>query len=201
MPATRGTLGWAASLSVCIAGWLIAHALAYRLLASGDGSHGTVVEASGHGQMAFSPSLMTVSAAVLLLAFACAVVAGARGRTPASVPVAPFALLPLLDFVCHTALESLQHGEVSAGAALEPVFLLGLAIQLPLALGALLLMRAAQAWAEGLGRGLTPRWRPRALPPASPALLRLLLRTEHRPVISALASGCAERGPPVSAAV
>ena len=197
MPATRGTLGWAASLSVCVAGWLIAHALAYRVLASGDGGPGPLVEASGHGQMAFSPYLMAVSATVLLLALACTVVAGATRRTPTAVPVAPFALLPVLDFVCHTLLESLQHaGEVSAGAALEPVFLLGLALQLPLALGALLLMRAARALAEGLGRGLTPRWRPRALAPALPALVRLLLGTDHRPTMSALASGCAERGPP-----
>ena len=200
MPTPQGPFGWAASLSVCVAGWLIAHALAYRLLASGDGGHRGVVEMSGHGHVAFSPYLMAASAAVLLLALAGAVVAGATGRTRPAVPAAPFALLPVLDFVCHAVLESLRHGgDVSAGAALEPVFVIGLAFQVPLALGALLLTRAAQAWAEGLGRGLTPRWRPRALAPALPALLRLLLRTAHRPTISALASGCAERGPPVSA--
>ena len=197
MPTTQGLLGWAASLSVCVAGWLIAHALAYRLVAFGDGRHGEVVEASGHGHLAFSPHLMAVSAAVLLLASAGAAVAGAMHRTRPAVPAAPFALLPVLDFVCHTVLESLQQaGELSAGAPLERVFLLGLALQMPLALGALLATRAAQAWAEGLGRGLTPRWRPRALAPALPALVRLLLGTDHRPTMSALASGCAERGPP-----
>lgn len=201
MPTPRGPLGWAASLSVCVAAWLIAHALAYRLLAAGDGGHRAVVEASGHGHVAFSPHLMLVSTAVLLLAFAGAVVAGATGRARPAVPVAPFALLPVLDFVCQTVLRSLQRaGDVSAAAALEPVFLIGLAFQVPLALGALLLTRAAQAWAGGLGRGLTPRWRQRALPPVLPAQLRLLLATEHRPAISPLASGCVERGPPVSAA-
>jgi hypothetical protein len=182
-----------------VAGWLIAHALAYRLLALGEAGHGGVLEASGHAHVAFSRYLMALSAAVLLLAFAGAVVAGATGRARLAVPVAPFALLPVLDFVSHGVLESLQHArEVSAGAALEPVFILGLAFQVPLALAALLLTRAVHAWAEGFGRGLTPRWRPRALAPALPAVLRLLPGSEHRPMISALASGCAERGPPVS---
>jgi hypothetical protein len=118
------------------------------------------------------------------------------------VPVAPFVVLPLMDFICHMVLESLQHGRVvSAGAALEPVFLVGLALQVPLALGAVLLVRAALAWAEGLGRTLTPRWRPRPLALASPAPPRLLIGTEHRPIIPALASGYAERGPPASALV
>jgi hypothetical protein len=200
MPITRERLlFWSASLSVCVAGWLIAHALAYRLVASGDeGSH-ALVQGTGHGHLAFSPYLIAGSAAVLVLALGGAVVAGATGRTRPAVPLAPFVLLPLLDFVCHMVLESLQHGgEVSPGAALEPVFLVGLVFQVPLALATLLLARAAMRWAEGLGRGLTPRWRPRPPGLALPAPPRLLIGTEHRPSIPALAWGYTERGPPTS---
>jgi hypothetical protein len=196
MPTTR-PLVWAASLSVCTAGWLIAHSLAYRLSASGDESSGALVERTGHGHLAFSPSLIALSAAVLLLALAGAVVAGATRRTRPAVPLAPYILLPLVDFAGHTVLESTRDGHVdSAGAALEPVFLVGLALQVPLALLAALLVRAALVWAEGLGRGLTPRCGLRPLAAAVAAPPRLLLGVEHRPSIPALASGCAQRGPP-----
>jgi hypothetical protein len=140
-----------------------------------------------------------VSVTVLLVAFGGAVVAGVTRRARPGVPLAPFVLLPLLDFISHVGLESLQHGgEVSAGAALEPVFLVGLALQVPFALAVLVLVRAALAWAEGVGRGLTLRWHPHAFAPAVPAPATLLIGTEHRPIIPALASGCAERGPPPS---
>jgi hypothetical protein len=184
-------------MSVCVAGWLIAHALAYRLLASGDGGTGALVERTGHGHLAFSPYLIAASATVILLAVGAAVVAGTTRRTRPAVPLPYVVVLPLLDFVSHTALESVHSGHVvSTAAALEPVFLVGLALQVPLALAALLLARVALAWAEGLGRGLTPRWRPRPLALASPAPPRLLIGTEHRPIIPALCSCCAERGPP-----
>jgi hypothetical protein len=198
MPTIGGRLVWPASLSVCVAGWLIAHSLAYRLVASVGEGDGALVEHSGHGQLAFSPYVMAVSVAVLVLALSGAVVAGVARRARAGVPLAPFVLLPLVDFACHAGLEWLQHGGgVSFAAALEPVFGLGLALQLPLALAALLLVRAALAWAEGLGRGLTPRWCPRPRASAAPAPLRRLVASEHRPILPALASGCSERGPPL----
>ena len=197
MPPDLGPLVWSGSL--CVSGWLLAHALAYRLVASGDEGSGALVERTVHGTLAFSPFLVAMSAAVLLLGVVGAAVAGATGHTRPALPLAPFVLLPLLDFVNHTVRESVQHGDVvSIGTALEPVFLVGLALQVPLALAALLLARAALVWAEGLGRGLTPRWRPRPRTLALPAPPRLLIGTEHRPIIPVLASGCAERGPPVS---
>ena len=156
---------WAVSLSVCVAGWLIAHSFAYRLVAAGDERSGALVEGSGHGHMTFSPHLMAGSVTVLLLALGVAVAAGATRRARPDVPLAPFALLPL---------------------------------QVPFALLALLLARTTLAWAEGVGRGLTPRWRPRPVAHASPTPPRLLLGSEHRPIIPALASGCAQRGPPAA---
>jgi hypothetical protein len=200
--ATRAPFVWAASLLVCVAGWLIAHSLAYRLIASGDEGSGTLVEQTGHGHLAFSPYLMAVSATVLLLALVGAVVAGVARRPRPAVPWAPFVVLPPLDFICHMLLESVPYGRVvSVDVALEAVFLLGLALQVPFALAALLLARTALAWAEGLGRALTLRWRPRPLALASPAPPRLLSGSEHRPIITALASGYSQRGPPSSALV
>jgi hypothetical protein len=199
MPTTQGPLVWPASLSVCVAGWLIAHSFAYRLVASGHESSGALVERTGHGHLAFSPYLMAVSVTVLLLALVGAVAAGATRRARPGVPLAPFVLLPLLDFISHVGLGSLQHGgEVSASAALEPVFLVGLGLQVPFALAALLLARTAMAWAEGFGRGLSLRWRPRTHWLAVPAPPRFVIGTEHRPIIPVLASGCAQRGPPAA---
>ena len=105
----------------------------------------------------------------------------------------------LVDFAGHTVLEYLHGGHgVTTGTALEPVFLVGLALQVPLALAALLLARAALTWAERLGRGMTPRLRPRPPALASPAPPKLLIGTEHRPIVPALASGYAQRGPPAA---
>lgn len=190
MPTARRPLVWAASSSVCVAGWLIAHSLAYRLVASGDESSGALIERTGHGHLAFSPYLIALSAAVLLLALAGTVVAGAMRRPRPAVPLVPYVLLPLVDFASHTMLD----GHVVS--PLESVFLVGLALQVPLALAALALARAALAWAEGLGRGMTPRWCPRPLALAVAAPPRLLIGVEHRPSIPALASGRAQRGPP-----
>ena len=165
-----------------------------RVPGEGDGA---LVEHTGHGHLAFSPYVMAVSVAVLVVALGGAVVAGVARRARSGVPLAPFVLMPLVDFVCHAGLEWLQHGGgVSVGAALEPVFLVGLALQVPFALAALLLVRVALAGAEGLGRGLSARWCPRPVASAAPAPVRLLIGTEHRPIIPVLASGCAERGPP-----
>ena len=199
MPTSRGPLVWSASLPVCVAGWLIAHSLAYRLIASADGGHGVAVEGTGHGHVAFSPYLLALSVAILLLALAGAIVAGATRRTRPPVPLAPYLLLPLVDFASHTVLENLHSGQgVATGAALEPVFLVGLVVQIPLALAALLLARVTLAWAEGLGRGMTPRWRPGPPALALPTPPKLLVGTEHRPIVPALASGGAQRGPPAA---
>ena len=199
MPTSRRPLVWSASLPVCVAGWLIAHSLAYRLIAAADGGHGVALEGTGHGDVAFSPYLIALSVAIVLLALAGAVIAGATRRTRPPVPLAPYLLLPLVDFASHSVLEYLHSGQgVATGAAPEPVFLVGLALQVPLGLAALLLARAGLAWAEGLGRGMTPRWRPGQPALASPALPKLLIGTEHRPIVPALASGCAQRGPPAA---
>jgi hypothetical protein len=194
---TRAPVVWAVSLPVCVAGWLTAHSLAYRLLASGDEGTTALVDGSSHGYLAHSPHVLAASGTVLLLAVAGTILAGAAGRRRPAVPLAPIVVLPLLDFALHTMLASSEHGrEVSAATALEPVFLAGVALQVPLALAALLLARAALAWAEGAGRGLPPRWRPRLRALVSPAGVRMLCGTEHRPAMSALASGYAQRGPP-----
>ena len=194
MPTAWRPLVWAASSSVCVAGWLIAHSLAYRLIASGDESSGALIERTGHGHLAFSPYLTALSAAVLLLALAGAVVAGAMRRPRPAVPLVPYILLPLADFAGHTMLESARDGHVVS--TLDSVFLVGLALQVPLALVALQLARLALAWAEGVGRGLTPRWCPCPLALTVAAPPRLLIGVDHRPSIPALASGRAQRGPP-----
>jgi hypothetical protein len=197
MPTHRAPAACAASLSVCLAAWLIAHSLAYRLVGSEQEGGAALAERPGHGELAFSPYLTAVSVTVLLLALAGAVAAGAAHRARPALPRTPFVVLPLLDFVSHVVVDSLHHGgAVPAGAALEPVLLLALALQVAFALAALLLARTALGWAERLGRDLMLRWRPRALAPASPAQPRLLSGTEHRPIIPALASGYAQRGPP-----
>jgi hypothetical protein len=91
--------------------------------------------------------------------------------------------------------ELVEHGVHAGGsplgAALEPTFLVGLLLQLPFALAALLVARALLALGGAIRRllGATPRL---ALPGLAPAPVGI----PELPRIAALALGYGERGPP-----
>jgi hypothetical protein len=129
---------WLLSLPLLAVAWLSAHALAYELVP---------VEQHGHGYLAQAPLFLTLCAATASLALA-ARMAGRRGR---ALPSWPAGLLPLLGFALQEHLErGLALGAVPWATALEPVFLLGLALQLPFALAALLVARALTAVADAI---------------------------------------------------
>jgi hypothetical protein len=119
----------------------------------------------------------------------------ARGRSPAHVPGWRFAALPLLGFALQEHLERLFHdGAFPVGAALEPTFALGLALQLPFALAALVVARVLLGAARELGRALATLAaagpRPRPLRSDFPAPVA------DRPRVATAALGYGERGPP-----
>jgi hypothetical protein len=173
----RRRLVWLLSLPLATAGWLAAHSLAYSLVAPHD----------HHGGGLAAPILVACAITVLL---AVAIHDGVRRSAPARVPAWPVALLPPLGFVVQEHLERLiELNAVPWLTVLEPVFLVGLALQLPVALAVVALARAVLAVGHALGRylsvpqvprprscGLTP---PRGAPVA-PVLARLpVLATGH----------------------
>ena len=111
---------WPLVLTLSSAGVLVGHELAYRL--TGAGSEGL------HGYLAHAPQLLVA------LSLPAVAVALSGGRTRPPHPWA-FGLLGTGGFAAMEHLERLAHGGVPF-LLTNPLFLLGLALQLPFALAA-----------------------------------------------------------------
>jgi hypothetical protein len=190
----RRHLAWLVSLPLVAVGSLLAHAASYRLAAPGDPEHARLLAESGHRYLTeWGPLLAAALLTLLALGVTIVALEGARGQARPSASIWPFALLPLLGFALQEHLERLIHlGRFPYEAVLEPTFLVGILLQLPFVLAALLVARALIAATHVLGRTLAgedkdlPAPLPLALAPAGVEL----------PLIALLALGHAERGPP-----
>jgi hypothetical protein len=143
------------ALPVTVVAWLGAHELAYGLAFSGEHARTHALAASGHGYLEHAPLLVALCLTVAAGGF----VARALGRPSGSrtLPTAGFAALPLFGFALQEHLERLLNGAPDPwGTGLEPVFLIGLALQLPFGLAAGLLARALAAAADEVGAALAP---------------------------------------------
>jgi hypothetical protein len=179
----RRRLVWLLSLPLATAGWLVAHSLAYSLVAPHD----------HHGGVAATPILVACAITVLL---AVAIHDGFRRAAPARVPAWPVGLLPPLGFAVQEHLERLiELNELPVGTVLEPVFLVGMALQLPVALVLLGLVTVVVAAGHALGRELAVPWtpRPRSCAVAPPLAARSAPDLTRPPV---LATGLGGRAPP-----
>ena len=161
------------ALPVVASGTFAAHAAAYRLL--GAPSEGV------HGYLAHVPQLLALLTLPALLA---AAVAG-RSRTPKAWP---FAVAALSTFVLQEHLERLAHTGHVPFLLDRPVFLLGLALQLPFALVAWLGARWLLRVAQGPGA--------RGLPRVPGLLLPLPEPSGIAPRPSAVRSPASPRAPP-----
>ena len=169
----RTLAAWLVALPAAAGGVLAAHAAAYGLVGGGaDAEHG------------YLPLAEASVCALLALGLVAALLA-ARAGAPARPHALAFALAPPLAFLLQ------ETAERSFAPPLEPVVLLGLALQLPFAalayLAARLLLRAAAALAPA------PRPHPGA---ARPVHVRPLFAAP-RPALVPARHG---RGPPLSTA-
>jgi hypothetical protein len=169
----RRALIWLLTLALTAAGVLVGHAVAYRL--TGTGSEGV------HEYLAHAPQLVAVLVTLTLGALAF------TSRAP-GIRAWPFPALALMGFAGQEHLERLLHTGELPWLLTRPVFLVGLALQLPVALCAWVLARR-------LLRAVTEA-APRRVPPQLPhwelALPDLAAASVERPV--ALAADA--RGPP-----
>lgn len=170
----RRRLAWRLALPLVAAGALSAHVLAYALVSSDHHSHSSVHAALAQWRVCVALCLALAIVAAVGYAFD-----GLSGRGGRAVPVWTFALLPPAGFVIQEQLEHLlAHGALSHTLAVEPVFVLGLLLQVPFAAAAYLVARAvvrvAVTLIQALGRerprlAATPL-RFRAIPDVSVAL-------------------------------
>ncbi len=190
----RRRLPWLVALPLMAAGSLAAHSLSYLVVSARA--------AEGGGEAPERASTGSGSYLVLflgILAATAVVAAGARlllDRPPQrGNKVSPwlFFVLPPLAFALQEFAERLLHAEAFPfHAALEPRFLLGLLLQLPFGLLALLLSRALLHVVERLVGELARARRPRYASTTSWSLRQAC----DLPRIPALALGYQERGPP-----
>jgi hypothetical protein len=175
-------LPWLLMLPLMAAGCLAAHSVAYRLVEP------TSAE-SAHGYLALAPLVLAVGIA---FGIAAAVRSALAGRLGAGGPAYLFALLPPLAFTLQEHLErAFQPAASTFETALEPGFLVGLALQLPFALLALVIARTLLRAVEAAGALLRP---PTAALRVPPALRPVYFVDAPRP--PALSSPHAGRAPP-----
>jgi len=180
---------WLLALPLTVLAWLGAHELAYGLAFSSGHERTHALAASGHGYLELTPLL----AAVCLTLAAAGFLARVAGRASCTLPAWAFGTLPLVGFAVQEHVERLLTGAASWGTALEPVFLVGLALQLPFGLAAALLARALLAAADELAAARAAPRRPRLRPAA---VLSAATEADLVPE-PALASRRAGRAPPV----
>jgi hypothetical protein len=160
-------LAWLLSLGLAAAGGLAAHSVAYRVAEPHDERREHLLEETGHGYL--DPALFgSLCVALVIVGFAGRMLASA-GRTDRP-PLWLFALAPPLGFTLQEHAERALHHDTLLLAALEPTFLVGLLLQLPFALAALLAARALFAAADAVARHIGAPPRSRLAPDASLAL-------------------------------
>jgi len=179
---------WLVSLPVVLAGCLTAHVAAYALVEPDGHARHELLAGTGHGYLAQLP-LLAAGGVILLLA--AALHHALRGRVGTRPRSLLFAVLPPVAFAFQEHVERLLHaGDVPLGTALEPTFVIGLALQIPFALLARVLARAVLGAADVLGTLLRRR------PTARPRVRVRLPLSAQLPRVDPLAAGAPGRGPP-----
>ena len=178
-------LPWLLSLSLMASGCLGAHSVAYRVVGPSGAE-------AGHGYLGLAPLVLAIGVAL-------GIVAAARSALPdqrwPGAPAHLFALLPPLAFTVQEHLERALQGGDALGTTLHPAFLLGFALQLPLAFCSLLVTRTLFRVAKATGALLWGRRMLRLRHPITrpPSFVLDAVR------VSALASAHAGRAPPLAA--
>jgi hypothetical protein len=188
-------LAWLLALPLVTAGSLASHTLAYRIAEPAPVARADLLQATGHGYMAAAPFFLAVGIA-FVAAGLLSIAARSRGGAATPPPAWPLALIAPLGFALQEHLERLvATGSFPVELVAQPVFLIGLALQLPFALVGVLTARWLSRAAEAVGRAIAAS--PPALP--RPAVAAASLVDALLPRRPALATGWGVRGPPSAA--
>jgi hypothetical protein len=190
----RRGLIWLLVAPLVVLGSQAAHALDYWFAAPHEHDRAELLAETGHGYLEQAPAAIALCLGLIVLALAGRFLrARGPGRPGGGLSLAPFAVLPLVAFALQEHLERLLHeGTFPAALLLDPIFLLGLALQLPFGYLGYLVGRALLGAADRLARSLGGRPAPGlALPPLLPAAV-----SADVPRLSPLATRLASRGPP-----
>lgn len=197
----RRLLALLVTLPLVLAGSCAAHQAGFALAAPDAASRGRLLEQTGHAWLSHLPLVAVALGSVLALGGMLAVRAELRDPGAVAARAWPYALVAPAAFAVQEHLERLLHsGRLPTDLIAEPAFAAGLALQLPVALLAVLAARAVLRSARRLGRALGAR-RARRPAPARVALGRLTVPAPSLPRPAVLAGGAAGRAPPAFAAI
>jgi hypothetical protein len=198
---TRGA-AWLISLPLAVASWLGAHCFAYWLVSPGAEQHMGLHAERGHAYLGYTPAIAVWALALVLAGLVLWVGQGLRGRRPSAPPLRLFALLPPVGFAVQEHLERLiGTGGIPPDLVLEPTFVVGLALQLPFAIVALLLAHALHAIGFGLGRVLARELVLREPICCAPRALWRVRTSTTLAALPVLAPGRGPRAPPLAGCV
>jgi hypothetical protein len=182
------------SLSLMVAGALVAHAVAYRLVNPAHHLDGHMYAEEAHGYLGDIHACLAICGAVAFLAAFASLLGRLRSGRALLAPLWAFAVVPPLGFTIQEHLEHvLETGSVPHTAALDPAFLVGLLLQLPFAFAAYFAGRVVLAVAVAIVETF------RAAPPLRLVACDALVPTaptRERPRLSLLALGYGQRAPP-----
>ena len=153
MTAAGHRLAWVLSLALSAAGALASHGLAYRIVEPDGERRHHLLEETGHGylNLELAGSLL---AALVVVGFTGCVLAGTRRRD--APPLWIFALAPPLEFALQEHAELVLHYHAFERSPIfTPVFLVGLGLQIPFALMALIAARTSRS-SRGAGEAIRP---------------------------------------------
>ena len=146
----RSNVAWLLSLPLSAAGMLLAHEFAWELAGHEHPAGGE------HGYLQYGAVFAAVITATVVVAATAQLVRGVSGVGIAGAPSARvFAIVPIIGFLLQEHLEHLvAERELEVTFFLSTPFLLGLALQLPFALAALILARLILGLVAGVARAV-----------------------------------------------
>jgi hypothetical protein len=188
----RRGLSWVLAAPLLATGVVVGHTLGYRWAVSDPHARAHLLQDTGHGYFAYLPLLLGVGVTLVLASLVARFRAAARGEGGTGSPPWLVATLPPVAFLAQELVERLLHtGHVHVSALGEPAVLIGLALQLPLALIALGLARLLGDVADAIGAALAHHLPPRL------SLVPAWVVVASSPVRCSVATrGWTERGPP-----
>ena len=176
-----------------LGGLLAGHALGYRLAFPDPHARADALGHGGHSYFSYLPFALTVSLCVLLAGLALQAISAFRAEPRRPVASPGIVLLTPAAFVAQEVTERILHaGHIPWTVVLQPAFLIGLALQLPFALAALLLALALDYVARAVGDALASVPRPMVQ-----IQVPVPVRVAATPRVAGLARGYGERAPPL----
>jgi hypothetical protein len=188
-------LAWLLAFVLTVAGWISAHEVAYRLALPHPHASGSDLVEARHAYLAYASLLVVLCLFIAVLCTAGLVLRPHGVRSPSGRLLLVFLLLPPLGFALQEVIESLLTGGLPFEAALESAFLVGILLQIPFAVVALVAARVFFAVARSIARRGEGPGRPKLV---AFDLSQPLAAEAWPPRLPALAFGCGERGPPAS---